>query len=46
MGVMVIRTLRVPVELWEAAKAKADGRNETLSDVIRAALTKYVHPNQ
>ena len=40
--VMVMRSLRVPEKLWEAAKAKADRRQENISDVIRAALENYV----
>lgn len=35
------RTIRVPDELWAAAKAKAEERGEDLSSVIRAALEKY-----
>ncbi len=38
---MVMRSLRVPEKLWDAAKAKADEREENLSDVIREALEKY-----
>ena len=38
---MVMRSLRVPEPLWEAAKAKADERQENISDVIREALEKY-----
>lgn len=41
--VMVMRSLRVPEKLWEAAKAKADERQENISDVIRAALEQYVN---
>jgi hypothetical protein len=40
--VMVIRSLRVQLKLWEAAKAKADERDENISDVIREALERYV----
>lgn len=40
--VMVLRSLRVPEALWDAAKATADRRGETLSDVLRAALEQYV----
>lgn len=36
------RTVRIPDELWAAAKAKAEGRGEDLSAVIRAALERYV----
>jgi predicted DNA-binding protein len=39
---MVMRSLRVPEDLWERAKAKADERQENLSDVIREALERYV----
>lgn len=40
---MVIRSLRVPEKLWNAAKAKADEREENISDVIRDALDAYVN---
>lgn len=40
--VMVMRSLRVPEKLWAEAKAKADEREENISDVIREALEKYV----
>lgn len=39
---MVMRSIRVPLALWTAAKTKADERDENLSDVIRAALERYV----
>ncbi len=39
---MVMRSIRVPAALWEAAKAKADERQENISDVIREALERYV----
>jgi hypothetical protein len=39
---MVMRSIRVPAKLWEAAKAKADEREENISDVIREALERYV----
>lgn len=39
---MVMRSLRVSEKLWDAAKAKADEREENISDVIRAALEQYV----
>lgn len=39
---MVMRSLRVPEKLWEAARAKADEREENISDVIREALERYV----
>ena len=40
------RSIRVPDELWEAAKAIAENRYETLSDVIRRALVTYVETNR
>ena len=36
------RAVRVPDELWGAALAHAARNDETVSDVIRRALTKYV----
>lgn len=36
------RTVRVPDELWEAAKRKAADRGETVTAVILRALTRYV----
>lgn len=39
---MVMRSIRVPAKLWEAAKAKADEREESISDVIREALEAYL----
>lgn len=38
---MVMRSIRVPRLLWEEAKAKADEREENLSDVLREALERY-----
>lgn len=40
--VMVMRSLRVPLNLWNEARAKADERDENISDVIREALERYV----
>lgn len=36
------RTIRVPDSLWDAAAAKAAERGESLSDVLRRALERYV----
>jgi predicted DNA binding CopG/RHH family protein len=36
------RAVRVPDDLWKAAKTKAAERGETVSDVIRQALKNYV----
>lgn len=35
------RTVRIPDDIWNAAKAKADEREENLSEVIRKALDRY-----
>ncbi len=40
-GVTPLRNVRVPDEVWHAAKARAERRHETLSAVIVAALEKY-----
>lgn len=37
-----LRNLRVADDLWHAAKAIAASRGESLSDVIRTALERYV----
>lgn len=37
-----IRTVRVAEDLWQRARAVAKARDESLSDVIRAALERYV----
>jgi hypothetical protein len=34
--------VKVEDELWDAAKAKAEERNEVLSEEIRAFLKRYV----
>ena len=36
------RAVRIEDELWEAAKVRAAERGETVSDVIRRALQRYV----
>jgi hypothetical protein len=43
---MVMRSVRVPAALWEAAKAKADERHESISDVVREALERYVRAGE
>jgi predicted HicB family RNase H-like nuclease len=35
-------TVRVKHELWDAALARAEERGESVSDVIRRALERYV----
>lgn len=39
---MVLRSVRVPLALWNEARAKADERGESISDVVRDALERYV----
>ncbi|MFK5691272.1 YlcI/YnfO family protein [Ornithinimicrobium sp. LYQ92] len=36
------RTIRIPDDVWTAAKEAAAERGENLSDVIRKALVRYV----
>ena len=36
------RNVRVSDELWRAALAKAEERGETVADVVRRALERYV----
>lgn len=36
------RSFRIPDEVYEAAKAKAAAKGETLTDVVRRALERYV----
>ena len=35
-------SIRVPDELWKAAQARAKRRGETLTQVMRQALERYV----
>lgn len=41
MSTTPIRNIRVPDQLWDAAKAEADSRNETVSAAIIRALRNY-----
>lgn len=41
-----VRTFRVPADEWRAAREVADSRGESLSQVIREALRKYVMRHQ
>lgn len=38
-----LRSIRVEEALWAAALAKAAERGETVSDVVRRALQRYVN---
>jgi plasmid stability protein len=37
-----IRNIRVPDEIWEAAKVRAAERGETVTDVLTRALKRYI----
>ncbi len=37
-----LRSLRIPDEEWEAAQRVAADRGETVTDVVRRALRRYV----
>lgn len=39
---MAVRTVRVPEDLWQAAAERANEREESLSEVIRRALQRYI----
>ena len=41
-----LRAVRVPAELWDAARRKAQAEGTTLSGIIRAALAAYINNNQ
>lgn len=36
-----LRNVRVPDEVWQAAKERAEENGETVSDVVRRALEEY-----
>lgn len=36
------RSVRVPDELWDAVKAQAEQRGETVTDAVVRALRRYV----
>jgi hypothetical protein len=40
------RSVRVPDDLWQAAKARAEDKGETVTDVLVRALTNYVRRNK
>jgi predicted HicB family RNase H-like nuclease len=37
-----LRSIRVPDATWQAAQVKAKERGESVSDVVRRALERYV----
>lgn len=46
MAATTNHNIRIPDRLWDDAKAIAEGRYETLSEVIRRALVEYVEKNR
>lgn len=40
------RTVRVPDDLWDAARELAESRGDNVSNVLRDALRRYVARNQ
>lgn len=40
------RNIRVPDEVWDAAKIRAAERGETVSGVVNAALVEYVEEDE
>lgn len=36
------RSVRIPDDEWEAAKAAAEANGETVTDVVRRSLIRYV----
>ena len=42
MGETTPRAIRIPDDLWQAALEKAEANGDTVSDVVRRALERYV----
>jgi predicted DNA-binding protein len=36
------RAIRVPDDLWQAALEKAEANGDTVSDIVRRALERYI----
>lgn len=41
-GTTPARSVRVPEDLWQAAKVRAEEKGETVTDAIVRALKRYV----
>jgi antitoxin component of RelBE/YafQ-DinJ toxin-antitoxin module len=41
-----LRSVRVPDDVWQAAQARAAEKGESVSDVVRRALTRYARRKQ
>lgn len=39
-----MRAMRIPDELWQAAKDRAEERGENVTEVVVRALTRYTNP--
>lgn len=39
------RTIRIPDDVWAAAKAVAEHRGDNLSEVVRQSLERYIKRN-
>jgi hypothetical protein len=39
-------TFRIPDELWQALRAHADERGETVTDVVLRALRRYLREHE
>lgn len=37
-----VRSVRIPDEVWEALRRRADERGETITDVILRAIHRYL----
>jgi predicted DNA-binding protein len=42
MGETTPRAIRIPDDLWQAALEKAEANGDTVSDIVRRALERYV----
>lgn len=45
-GSIPARSIRIPDEEWEAAKAAAERRGETVTDAVRRFLRRYAKSAQ
>ena len=41
-----LKSFRIPTELYKAAQSVAASRNESVSEVVRKALERYVRRNR
>jgi hypothetical protein len=43
---MVMRTVRVPRALWDEARAVAEASEDSISNVVRTSLSRYVKQDE